>query len=66
MLLWRTSLPVDHQAPGLDQRLWSALSSLAGNDSSFVSDCDLHRGNSFMSDTDGLRYSKIPLNNRLR
>ena len=27
------------------------------------SECDLHGGNGFMSDADGLRYTKIPLNN---
>jgi len=32
---------VDHQAPGLNQRLWSVLSSLAGNHSLFLGElCD--------------------------
>src|SRR5271168_3687725 len=51
-------------------RLWSVLSWFAGNDSPLIgelatveSECDFHGGSGFMSDTDGLRYTNIPLNN---
>ena len=63
---------VDHQAPGLDLRFWSVLGPLAGTDLFVTPRRGLLESTQnaicteimvFMSDADGLRYTKIPLNN---
>jgi diketogulonate reductase-like aldo/keto reductase len=61
--LWRESLIWTNDS-GACRARWLAL--IRHRSERFVridSECDFQGGNGFMSDTDGLRYTKIPLNN---